>query len=353
MAGETRFGVEEEFVLLDAEALVPVSARAVHDRVLGDAPGGGCLRSEFTTGQTEAATAPVATLAEAGEQLRGIRGMLREHAPAGAVVASIGAPFALAGIAQISASAHYDDVAGLLGHLTAQHVVNGLHVHVEVLDDEERVRALCRVREWLPVLLALSVNSPFAQGAPAGLASWRSPLIRRLPVSGAPPAYEDAQAYHRAVDAFVAAGALPSRASTSWAVRLSEHYDTVEVRVADAQLEVDDTLLLTALIRALVVMDERVVAPVSGEILDASMWLAGRHGMEGRLLCSDGVPRDAWSEVERMLQVIRPVLDDLGDTDFVSEQLIRIREEGTGAQRQLRAHAAGGRAALADLYREW
>ncbi|MFD5224073.1 YbdK family carboxylate-amine ligase [Microbacterium sp. NPDC058342] len=345
----TRFGVEEEFLLLDAATLVPVSARALHDVVLGDAPEGGRLTAEFLTSQTEAATEPVPSRGRAQVQLSGMRRMLARHAPVGTIVAGIGSPFAVAGPMHISTSPHYDDVSDLIGRLAAEHAVNGLHVHVEVFGDEERVRALRRVREALPVLLALSVNSPFAGGLPAGLASWRSMLIRRLPVSWGPPAFEDADGYHRAVERLLDAGALPARSSVSWAARLSAQYDTIEVRVADAQLDVEDTLLQAALTRAIVVADDDDPAVTPAEELDASLWLAARHGMRARLLRADGPAEPAWAAVERMLSRIRPALDELGDAEFVTDRLARLRTEGTGSERQLRAHRESGTAGLASL----
>ncbi|MEV7619253.1 YbdK family carboxylate-amine ligase [Microbacterium sp. NPDC089321] len=349
----TRFGIEEEFLLLDASALVPLSGSGIVERVKGPAPGGGMITSEYLTCQFECATDPVRTLAEAGEQLGGMRRMLASLAPENAIVAATGAPLAQWGAPLISASKHYDDVQSLLGQLTRQHAVNGLHVHVEVFGDEERVRALRRVRAWLPVLLALSANSPFTYGVASGLASWRSVLIRRLPVSWAPPAFCDADEYHRTVEQLVTVGLLPSRGSTSWAVRLSERFDTVEVRVADAQLRVDDALLLTSLMRAIVVsVDLPDAAPPAAE-LDAALWLAARHGMDARLFTPDGEIEDAWTATERMLEGIRDALDQLGDAAFVDEHLGRIRSEGTGSERQLRAYESGGAQALGDLYRDW
>ncbi|MFD5214091.1 YbdK family carboxylate-amine ligase [Microbacterium sp. NPDC058345] len=349
----TRFGIEEEFVLVDAHALVPVSASELHSQVLGAFPGGGRLTSEFLTSQIESATAPLGTLAEAGEQLSGMRGMLADCAPGGGLIASTGAPYALAGAAQVMATPHYDEVAELFGRLSLEHVVNGLHVHVHVVGDEERVRAMRRVREWLPVLLALSVNSPFAQGRHSGFASWRSIMIRRLPASWCPPAFHDAEDYHDALNRLMGIGLLPSRSSVSWAVRLSERYETVEVRVADAQLRVQDTLLITALTRAIVcASDLPESVPQDGE-LDASMWLAARHGMRAHLFRPDGSTEPAWRAVERMLAGIRGVLDELGDAAYVDEQLARLRSEGTGADRQVRAHDAGGVPALAGLFRDW
>lgn len=349
----TRFGIEEEFLLLDASALVPLSGSAVVDRARGPAAGGGTITSEYLTCQFECATDPVRALSEAGAQLSRMRGMLADLAPENALVAATGAPLAQSGAPSISSSKHYDDVSTLLGQLTRQHAVNGLHVHVEVLGDEERVRALRRMRAWLPVLLALSANSPFTYGVASGLASWRSVLIRRLPVSWAPPAFRDADEYHRTVERLVRVGLLPSRSSVSWAVRLSERFDTVEVRVADAQLRVDDALLLAALMRAIVVADDLTdAAPPTAE-LDAALWLAARHGMQAHLFTPDGDVEGAWPAVERLLAGIRHTLADLGDAAFVDQHLERLRADGTGSQRQLRAYESGGVDALADLYREW
>lgn len=349
MTVATRFGIEEEFILLDADALVPLTSTEMVKQVIGPAEVGGRITSEYLTSQFECATDPMRTLTEAAVQLSGMRQILARHAPANSLIAATGAPFALAGAPTISPSEHYDDVSTLLGELTRQHEVNGLHVHVEVKGDEERVRALRRLRSRLPVLLGLSVNSPFANGVTSRLASWRSVLIRRLPVSWAPPEFRDAEEYHRTVDRLVRIQLLPSRASVSWAVRLSEQYDTVEVRVADAQLQVVDALLLAALMRAIVCADDVPDATAPAAELDGSMWLAARHGMSARFFTADGDVEDAWGAVDRMLQEIRPALEELGDADFVDEQLSRLRREGTGARRQLAAYATGGTASLGKL----
>lgn len=347
-----RFGIEEEFLLLDEAALIPLSADELVQRVRGPVSGGGVIASEYLTSQFECATEPVHTLADARRQLQTMRSRITELAPLGSLVAATGAPFAQPSAPVVSSSEHYDDVSTLLGELTRQHAVNGLHVHIEVIGDEERLQALRRLRPWLPLLLALSANSPFAYGVPSHLASWRSILIRRLPVSWAPPAFHDADDYHSTVDRLVRAQLLPSRASVAWAVRLSEQYDTVEVRVADAQLTVPDALLLAALMRGIVVGDELGDDAPAAPELDASMWLAARRGMDARLLTADGDVEDAWSSAERLVQGIRSVLDELGDIDFVEQQLERMRREGTGSHRQLRAHGSGGVPALAELYRE-
>ncbi|WCM55727.1 carboxylate-amine ligase [Microbacterium sp. EF45047] len=352
MPRSVRFGVEEEFVLLDDRTLVPLSAASAQRQVLRAGTPGGSISKEYLTSQLECATDPVATLDEASTQLVELRGTVAAHAARlGAISGPTGTPFTLIGGPDVSVSPHYDEVAALLGGITREHEVNGLHVHVEVPDDEERVRALRRLRVWLPVLLALSTNAPFAYGGPSGFASWRSILIRRLPVSWCPPRFADAEDYHSMVERMVRIGLLPDSSSVSWAVRLSERFDTVEARVTDAQLRVEDTLLLVALIRAIACADG-LDDEARHEDLDASLWLAARHGMRARFFtpAGDGI-EDAWGAVDRLLAGIRPVLDDLGDAAFVDEHLERLRRDGTGAERQLRAFEAGGVDALADLYR--
>jgi len=350
MSRSTRFGIEEEFVLLDAGTLSPVSAGGLRESIPPSDADGARFSAEFATSQIETATEPVRSLSEAAQQVERMRRMLAEHAPSETVVAATGAPFTMAGPAQISSSPHYDDVSALIGRLASEHIVNGLHVHVEVSDDEERIRALRRLREALPVLLALSANSPFAGGVSSGLASWRSTQIRRLPVSWGPPAFRDADEYHRTVDQLVSVGLLPARSSVSWAVRLSDRYETVETRVCDAQLRTDDTLLLAALTRAIVVTENRVEHPMTPEMLDGSLWLAARHGMKARLPSVHVDAETAWNAVERMLDDIGPVLDELGDAEFVRDRLDRLRMEGTGSQRQLRAYETGGAGGLARLF---
>src|SRR5690606_27847228 len=132
------FGVEEEFVLLDDRTLVPLAAGDAGS--LGEGPAGGSVTAEYLGSQFECTTDPVGSLAEAGEQLRGLRRMLARHAArSDGVIAPVGAPFALVGGPDVSASPHYDAVSAMLGQITREHEVNGLHVHVEVGDDEERV----------------------------------------------------------------------------------------------------------------------------------------------------------------------------------------------------------------------
>lgn len=360
-----RFGIEEEFLLLDEEALVPIAMAEGSRERFTRLRTGGTVTAEYLTSQLETATEPLTTSEEAETQLRHLRALVGWHAQdQQAIAAATGGPFATTRSSVISRSPHYDDVARRLGHLSRDHEVNGLHVHVEVLDDEERVRALNRLRGWLPALLALSGNSPFANGLDTGFASWRSILIRRLPSSWSPPRFRDLDDYRSHLSQLIDLDAIGEASSLAWAVRLSERFPTVEVRVFDAQLDPADSVLAALLCRALAVSDDRSLGHDRTEAIDASLWNAARWGLDARILDpTSGEATDVWSVIGRMLAASASALRESGDKDFVTDRLDRLRTEsaestkssggtgGTGATRQRRAFESGGTRGLAALLR--
>ena len=348
-----RFGVEEEFVLLDEQTLVPSAMTPeTRERILIEAGAG--VTPEYLTCQLETATEPCSTRADAESQLRRTRTLLGDVAAVqGSIAAATGTPFISPQRLVVSSSAHYDAVSAQLVEITREHEVNGLHIHVEVPDEEERVRVVNRVRAWLPPLLAITGNAPFAHGRDSGFASWRSILIRRLPASWTPPLFRDLTDYRSHVEQLVSMGAIAEASSLSWTVRLSERFPTVEVRVFDTQPTVDDTLLAVAVTRALLVSDALDDCHgIGADAIDASLWTAARYGTDARLVDPvSGAVESAWTIAESLLERLRPALAQLGDEDFVSEGIARIRTDGTGAERQRRAYAERGTAGLRELYR--
>lgn len=341
-------------MLLDEATLAPVAmSQATRERIVGSTAGVD-LAPEYLTCQLESATRPSTTRADAGAQLRRSRSLLSGYAAEqGAIIASIGTPFISPDDYTVSRSEHYDAVADQLVEITREHEVNGLHVHIEVEGDEERIRALNRVRPWLPALLALTGNGPFAHGRDSGFASWRSILMRRLPSSWSPPHFRDAQDYRERIDRLVAMGAIAEASSLAWTVRLSERFPTVEVRVFDAQLTIDDALLAVAITRALMVHDALDGAPeIALDALDASLWTAARYGTGARIIDPvDGSAAPFWNIANGLLDRLAPALEHFDDLDFVTEGIARIRVEGTGAERQRRAYTEHGTAGLRTLYR--
>ncbi|MFB7249581.1 YbdK family carboxylate-amine ligase [Microbacterium sp. NPDC056234] len=346
----TRFGVEEEYFFLDPDSLAPAAAADRAKRTLADAAHPGAFTSEFLTCQLEYATSPLHTVGEARAQLTAARTAAAEFAAGeDCILGPVSTPFGT-GDAHVSPSTRYREIARWLAEIAGGHHVCGCHVHVEIEDPEERVRALNRLRPWLPALLSLAGNSPFWHSRVTGFRSWRTVMMRRLPTMGCPPMFRDHAHYRRHLDQLIRLGASPDAASLAWAARLSDHYPTVEVRVFDTQLDPEDTLLLAALVRAILVADDLAVLPLDTDLLDATLWMAAREGLNAALI--DPVTGEASSArmlIQDLLMLVQPHLEEAGDDDFVRERMAFVRSEGTGADRQLAALHAGGVPGLAAL----
>jgi carboxylate-amine ligase len=352
----TTFGIEEEYFLVHPLTLRPVS---LADAVLADlapAPAGsGIVTHEFLASQLERSTAVFTELAEAEADLTGFRA---ELAPAarmhGALAVGTGTTFDAPATPTLTDSVRYHRLGSGVRGVVRNHQICATHVHVGVPDRETGVHALNGVRVWLPTLLALTGNSPFWRGRETGFDSWRAVIMRRWATTGCPPAFSDAADYDARLGRLVGVGATVDTATVAWYARLSETFPTLEVRVADAQLEPAPALLLTALTRALVAtgVAEAGAPPWSlePELLDAALWHASRDGIRGELLDPTTRQLAPARQVIAALQAhVADALEAAGDRHRVSELLERLWRTGTGAQRQLRAFRAGGPTALRRL----
>jgi carboxylate-amine ligase len=236
--------------------------------------------------------------------------------------------------------------------------VCGCHVHVGVPDRELAIRVCDHLRMWLPVVQALTVNSPLFEGVDTGHASWRSIQLERWPSLGPSPLLSSGEQYDRTVRTLVASGVMLDESMVLWYARPSATWPTVEVRVGDVCLTVDDTVLVAALVRALVstaVADIAAGVPapdVPDHLLRAAHWNAAHAGVGGTLLDPvRGVARPAWDLVEELLVAVTPALERHGDAGEVHTGLARVRREGTGADRQRRILERTGdvRAVLTEL----
>jgi carboxylate-amine ligase len=353
-----KIGVEEELMLVDPEsgALMAVSHQALraHRNHNTAAAGGddfgadGGLEQELFLQQIETGTAPHESIADLERDIAACRQRAAESADAAhASLIAVGTPVLADTTAQrVTPKDRYERIVREFGEIGRQAGVCGMHVHVDVSGDDEGVAVLDGLRPWLPVLRALSVNSPFWQGVDSGYASWRTQVWGRWPSAGPAEPYGDAAAYQRSAESIVASGASLDRGMLYYDARLSEHYPTVEVRVFDTISEPDDIGLIAALTRALV---DTVATGDSGtptwrtDLLRAAHWRASRYGLGDRLL--DPVTQElapARSVVEHALAHTRDALDANGDATRVSDALERLLARGTGAARQRAAADVGG-----------
>ncbi len=233
---------------------------------------------------------------------------------------------------------------------TARDVLTcGCHVHVSVADDEEGVAVLDRLRIWLPVLTALTANSPFWQGEDTGYASYRSQVWLRWPSAGPNEPFGDAAAYRRLVDDVLATGTVLDPGMIYFDARLSATWPTVEVRTADVALRVEDAVLLAGLVRGLVetaareARDGRPVPDVRSELLRVATWRAARSGLAGDLVHPlTGRPAPAADVLTALADHVRPAATDAGDDRCIDEGLATLLRRGTGADLQRRVHRETG-----------
>jgi carboxylate-amine ligase len=240
---------------------------------------------------------------------------------------------------------------GLTAH---EQLTCGCHVHVEISSDDEGVAVLDRAGPWLAILLALSANSPFWQGHDSSYASFRYQAWGRWPSSGPTEPFRTAQRYHETLEQMVRTGTLLDTGMVYFDARLSEHYPTIELRIADVCLLAEDAVLIAALARALVETEARdaregKAAPSTRtELLRLAAWRASRSGLDDDLLNPmTGLPEQAAAVVSLLLDHCRDALDDAGDTDAVTEMLSALLARGNGAAFQRAAFRQSGR--LADV----
>jgi carboxylate-amine ligase len=331
-------GIEEELMIVDAESLELVNAI---EQLLADAPDGD-IKPELMESVCEIATSPCANIREANHELCDLRRKVRDVAAGkGLAIASAGThPFAMWEDQRIVARPRYRDLIDALRFVARQELIFGMHVHVGIDDADKAIHVANGMRVHVPVLLALSANSPFWRADNTGLMSTRTPIFRAFPRVGIPPAYRDWEDYDERIGFMVESGVMEDYTYLWYDVRPHPKLGTVEIRACDAQTRVEHTIGLAALIQAMVKeLAEHFDAgePLSDypwEMLDENKFLAARHGLDGQIIdlpTKERVPtRDL---ARRLLGRLREHAEDLGAVDDLAavEDLL---DRGNGAHRQ-------------------
>jgi YbdK family carboxylate-amine ligase len=334
-------GVEEEFLLLDPGTGVNA---AVAEQVLAALPDAvrDQSRLELRRSMVEMVTPVCTDLTDLGAHLARHRGIAAAAAGvAGARLVAVGATPVGDPQPAVPSRPRYQEMVQRYGPIALDPALCGCHVHVGVPDRELAVQVCNRLRAWLPVIQALTANSPFYAGADTAHASWRSVQLTRWPGVGPTPVFDSVADYDATVAELVTSGIMIDDAMVYWYARPSVTYPTVEVRVGDVCLTTDDTVLVAALVRALVatmIDDQRAgtpMLPVRDCVLSAAHWHAAHDGLDGTLMDprGDGL-RPAWEVVDDLLTTVSPALVRHGDADVVLTGLARLRRQGTGATRQ-------------------
>lgn len=331
-------GIEEELMILDAETLELANAI---EGMLEDA-GSDQIKPELMESVLEIATLPHPDTASAGEELRALRRRVCETAASrGLAIGSAGThPFAMWEQQRIVGRTRYRDLISDLRFVARQEIIFGQHVHVGLDDPDKAIHVANGMRIHLPVLLALSANSPFWRADATGLASTRTPIFRAFPRNGIPPSYRDWDDYVAHIDFMVRSRVIEDYTYLWYDVRPHPMLGTVEVRVMDAQTRVEHTLAFAALIQAMVkelaehFEAGRRLSRYPPQMIDENKWLAARHGLDGELVDlprTERVPTRALAR--RLLDRLREHAQDLGSAREL-EGIDDLLERGNGAARQ-------------------
>jgi glutamate---cysteine ligase / carboxylate-amine ligase len=345
-SAEFTVGIEEEFALVDPDTLLLVPRfellrdAAVTDAVLSTSIAGELISSEIEIRSGAGSDVDDARVRQADARRR-LFTLARDH---GVALGSTGThPLSDYREQHIIDTEHYHRVEEGLKYVAWRNNTFSIHVHVGVRGADRAVRVCDRLRPVLPLLLAVSANSPYIDGRDSGLHSGRSQTFTKsFPRCGIPDVFGSWQAWAEYVELLVRTGSIVEFTQLWWSVRPHHEFGTVEVRICDAQMTSSEADGLAALIvacvrRAAAEVDAGETPPdLPARLIEENMWRAIRYGLDGRLL-DLGAPRIDEFPAEEALDR----LNDWARADVILPEL-------NGAQRQRRMIEAG--ATPAEVY---
>ena len=337
-------GVEEEYQVINPETReLSSQARPIIKKEATPGDDQDPIQPELHLCQVEIATDVCHTLADVRASLTAARKTVIEAAKANdsAIVAAGTHPFSSWRDQTLTSKQRYRQLADTLKQVIRELIIYGCHVHVGIEDREVAVQVVNRSRIYLPILLALSANSPFWMGQKTGYDSYRMEQWWRLPAAGPPPVFADYAEHNAVVQEFIDYGVVDEPTKIYWDIRLSERFPTVEFRVADVCATVDEAVMLAGLCRAIAQtayndhFAGKDYPKVRPSVLRAAMWQAARYGLGGELVdFGTAQSRPAAETIRQLLTVLRPALEQAGDWKEISELVERLLTEGNAAQRQ-------------------
>lgn len=335
-------GMEEEYFVVDrvTRDLVPDLPEKV--KVALASPPRGATSPEFIRSQIEIGTPVSADIAELTEHLQVMRrfvsDVVSEHGMA--IISSSTHPFAMWDEQQPTDKERYRLLEQALQGVVRRLLICGMHVHVEIGDQDLRIDLMNQVSYFLPHILALSGSSPFWHGIDTGLKSYRPAVFRALPRTGIPDEFNDWAEYQRHVDVLVGTGVIEDSTKLWWDIRPSARYPTLEMRSSDICTRYEDGITIAALYQALLAMlyDRRMSNQrwriYSRMLIAENNWRAQRYGVDESMIDfgrGELVPMSILAE--EMIDLVGDYAANLGSLDAV----LRVRDitaNGTSADRQ-------------------
>ncbi len=343
-------GVEEEFQILDPETrelrshvqeILDEGKLVLKERV----------KPEMHQSVIEIGTGICKNIAEVRQDVGEMRTeIVRLAIKNGMRVASAGThPFSNWADQKIFPDPRYDKVVEEMQQLARANLIFGLHVHVGIKDRSLAFQIMNEALYFLPHLLALSTNSPFWLGRNTGLKSYRTKVFDRFPRTSMPEYFETPAEFDEFVRILVKTNSIDNGKKIWWDVRPHPFFETIEFRVCDVPMRLDETVTLAALFQAICVKLYKLRLQNLGfrryrrALILENKWRASRYGIAGKLIDFGKEVEVPFPElIEEMLEFLDDVVDELGSRREIFEGVNWILKNGSGADRQLKVYDATG-----------
>lgn len=336
-------GIEEEFQVLDSDTY---RLRSQMSKIID---GGKVLLQERIKEEMHQSMVEMGTnICENIHQVRDEVSFLRQQVvkladDEGLKVAASGThPFSEWDQQLITSNPRYDAIIQEMADVARGNLIFGMHVHVAIPSREEGLEILNTVRYFLPHLYALSTNSPFWEGRNTGFKSYRSKVFDKFPRTGIPPFFASVGEYDKFVDILVKTKCLDNSKKIWWDIRLHPFYPTIEFRICDVVMTVDEVTCISALMQCLVAKlyklnrKNQTFKNYRRLFLNENKWRAARWGIESKLI--DFGKEEEVPFVKLMNELLEFIDDVVDELDCRSEvnYVYQLLEEGSGADRQLK-----------------
>lgn len=250
-------------------------------------------------------------------------------------------PFARWDAQKITDHERYREIVEDMQQVARANLIFGLHVHIGMPDRETAIQVMNTARYFLPHIFALSTNSPFWMGSNTGFKSYRIKIFERFPRTGIPDIFESLSDYEDYIKLLMKTGCIDNPKRIWWDIRLHPFFDTIEFRICDIPMRVEETIALAGLMQALVSMLHKLLKRnlswrnYRRRLLDENRWRASRYGLDGKMI-DFGKQEEAPTRdlIRELLEMIDPELDEFGSRKEVA-YIHEILKHGTGADRQL------------------
>lgn len=335
-------GIEEEYQVID-----PISRELVsHDQKIVKEAGKHLneqVKAEMHQAVVEVGTNICHNITEARAEITHLRKSISEIAiDLGYRIGAAGThPFSAWQKQLITPNPRYDEIVNELQDAARSNLIFGLHVHVGVEDKALALHITNAMRYFLPHLYALSTNSPFWEGRNTGFKSYRSKIFDKFPRTGIPSVFDNLADYENYVNLLVKTNCIDNPKKIWWDIRVHPFFPTLEVRICDVPMTINETLSIAALIQALVAKLYKLKTQnlnfiiYHRALINENKWRASRYGLDGKMIdFGKECEVDTRDLMEELLDFVDDVVDELGsrkEVEFVRTML----KNGTGADRQL------------------